>query len=528
MGRNLTLFQKGIVLISIPIAYQLLSLALFITIRQENTRVEGLAAQSREVKANAERVYRLVIDAQNGVRGYLLTGSGDFLTPYHAAVAELPGQMTAWSEGTADPGQQDRADEVISLIRQRLAELEQERGLQQSGRRDEAITHIKENGVQSRMSDVRRHMEGFLAEQDRLDRERSEAWWKTWRRQNRILVGAAVLTVLLAVAVNLLFSRTVDRRLQVVLGKALRQAGGQDAEPPLEGTDELAQLDQAYSRMAQAIRERSRELSTANESLRQSNRELEQFASVASHDLQEPLRKIEAFADRLKVYAAPGENTRVLEYVDRILASTRRMRTLITDLLTYSRVSTRALPFVHVDLGQVAREVLADLEERVKEADGRVEIGPLPALEADALQMRQIVQNLVGNALKFRRPGVASEVRLAGETTEDPGGPVAADRPGPWCRLTVTDNGIGFEDVYKERIFEVFQRLHGRGEYEGTGMGLAICRKIVERHGGRISAAGRSGQGAVFEVVLPMRQLMREGANGLQGAWKSDGADRGR
>jgi PAS domain S-box-containing protein len=263
-------------------------------------------------------------------------------------------------------------------------------------------------------------------------------------------------------------------------------------------------LCRAYEELEARVRERTTELAAANDALRRSNSELEMFASVASHDLQEPLRKIQAFGDRLqtKFAATLGEQGR--EYLERMLAAAGRMRTLIDDLLTYSRVTTKAQPFAPVDLARVAREVVSDLEGRVQQTGGRVELGELPTVEADPLQMRQLLQNLAGNALKFHRPAEPPVVRVWGEVTDGP--------PGPHCRLYVKDNGIGFDEVYLDRIFQLFQRLHGRHEYEGTGMGLAICRKIAERHGGSITAHSAPGQGATFVVTLPLAP--QAGVNG--------------
>jgi PAS domain S-box-containing protein len=243
-----------------------------------------------------------------------------------------------------------------------------------------------------------------------------------------------------------------------------------------------------------------RERLTATE-LRRSNEELEKFAYVASHDLQEPLRKIQAFGDRLRTKSAAALGEQGREYVERMLNSADRMRALINDLLTFSRVSTKPQAVAPVDLNGVVAGVLADLEERVTQTGARVSVGPLPTLEADPLQMRQLFQNLIGNALKFQRPGVAPEVTVVA-------GPVPGTAEECW-RIEVADNGIGFDDVYLDRIFQVFQRLHGRGEYEGTGIGLAVCRKIVERHGGAITARGRPGEGSAFIITLPARQADR-------------------
>ena len=230
--------------------------------------------------------------------------------------------------------------------------------------------------------------------------------------------------------------------------------------------------------------------------LQRSNAALDEFASVASHDLQEPLRKILSFGERLNASAGAvieGESRRHLE---RMLDAAARMRTLINDLLLYSQVSTRVHPFVPTDLAQIAREVIGDLETVIAEEGGRVEVGDLPVIEADPLLMRQLLQNLLGNALKYRKKDEPPVVRLSGSP--------AADRQ--W-RIMVADNGIGFNDVYAEKIFKMFERLHGKGEYKGSGIGLAICRKIAERHGGTIAATGAMGKGATFTITLPVKQV---------------------
>jgi PAS domain S-box-containing protein len=249
-----------------------------------------------------------------------------------------------------------------------------------------------------------------------------------------------------------------------------------------------------------------RTVRTRTELLERSNRDLEQFAYVASHDLQEPLRKIQAFSDRLARRNRDQISTDGVESLDRILASASRMRSLINDLLSFSRVTTKSLPFTEVNLDVVAREVLVDLEERIAEAHATVDLGDLPTLQADPLQIRQLLQNLLGNALKFRKPGEPARVEVAARLLGPSDGPTGKVSPGGWCELAVTDHGIGFEPEYADRIFQVFQRLHGRGQFEGTGVGLAISKKIVERHGGTIEAQGRPGDGATFVVCLPLRQ----------------------
>lgn len=228
--------------------------------------------------------------------------------------------------------------------------------------------------------------------------------------------------------------------------------------------------------------------------LEASNQELQDFASIAAHDLQEPLRKIHTFSDRLKVKHRESLNPEAQDYLDRMLSSTRRMQTLIDDLLTYSRVTSQAKPFSAVSLDEVVAEVLSDLEIRIEQTQAKVTVSALPSIDADRSQMRQLIQNLLGNALKFHKKDTLPSIQVNATVSNG------------LCELTVTDNGIGFDEKYLEKIFTIFQRLHGRLEYEGTGVGLAVCRRIVERHNGSITAKSTLGEGAKFIVKLPIAQ----------------------
>jgi PAS domain S-box-containing protein len=228
--------------------------------------------------------------------------------------------------------------------------------------------------------------------------------------------------------------------------------------------------------------------------LEQSNQELENFASVAAHDLQEPLRKIQSFSDRLATKYAQilGEG---LDYLERMGNAAGRMQCLIDDLLTYSRLRNQGRSFGEVDLNLVFKNVLSDLEVSIEKAHARISISELPNIDADVGQMHQLFQNLISNAIKFRHAERPCEVS------------VSVDTFGNYCVLVIRDNGIGFDEKYLNRIFNIFQRLHGRSEYPGTGVGLAVCRRIVDRHNGQITAKSMVGQGASFLVTLPMRQI---------------------
>ncbi len=233
------------------------------------------------------------------------------------------------------------------------------------------------------------------------------------------------------------------------------------------------------------------ELRNLNERLKASNQELEQFATIASHDMQEPLRKIISFSNILMDSAGNLDETQ-RENISRLNVATHRMKGMITDLLNLSKISTHGSAFSQVDLSQVAAEVLTDLEIQIRNADAQIELNPLPSVQGDVMQLRQLFQNLIANAIKFQKPGQKPHIRITGQKTDQ--GKV---------QISIEDNGIGFNELYARRIFRPFERLVGRSEYEGTGIGLAICEKIVARHGGEISVRSTPGEGSVFIITLP-------------------------
>lgn len=271
----------------------------------------------------------------------------------------------------------------------------------------------------------------------------------------------------------------------------------EDFNAELEGrvktrTKELEQTNKGLEREIKRRQKVEAELQEYSKNLARSNQELQDFAYVASHDLQEPLRKIRAFGDIVRAEYGNdlGEGT---EYLERMQNAASRMTTLIQDLLAFSRVSTRERVTESIDLNKIVRDVVVDLEWRIEELDGTVEVGDLPVVVADGTHMRQIFQNLIGNALKFHRADVAPVVKLSVCESDDPA----------MFTVCVEDNGIGFDERYLDRIFSVFQRLHGKDEYEGTGIGLAVVRKIVEQYGGTITATSKKNVGSIFKVSFP-------------------------
>ncbi|HKX39921.1 MAG TPA: ATP-binding protein, partial [Burkholderiaceae bacterium] len=248
------------------------------------------------------------------------------------------------------------------------------------------------------------------------------------------------------------------------------------------------ELERQNAQLREEIAARER----AQEALQRSNTELEQLAYVASHDMQEPLRMVASYLQLVAQRYQGKLDAEADEFIGFAVDGAKRMQALINDLLAYSRVGTKARPFAPTDCAALVDTAIADLRVAIAESGAQVTCGPLPVVMADAMQLAQLFQNLLGNAIKYRS-SAAPQVRIEAEQTS-----------AGWC-FAVHDNGIGIAPEYFDRIFVLFQRLHSRREYSGTGIGLALCKKIVERHGGRIWVESATGSGSVFKFTIPRR-----------------------
>lgn len=250
------------------------------------------------------------------------------------------------------------------------------------------------------------------------------------------------------------------------------------------------------------IAERTKELVQKNEELELRNHELQQFSWVVSHDLNEPIRKIQIFIKIIKDLYLKTDD-KAIDYVNRTIKSAERMQTLITDLLAYSRLSAQVKP-EKTDLNEVLQEVLSDFDYLIENKQAEIKTNELPTVDSIPSQMRQVFQNLIGNALKFSGNEQKPIIEITSEIIADKSFDSPTSPEGNFCRITVKDNGIGFDEIYLDRIFIIFQSLNDRQTYEGTGIGLAIAKKIIEKHNGLITAKSKQGEGASFIIVLPL------------------------
>lgn len=289
---------------------------------------------------------------------------------------------------------------------------------------------------------------------------------------------------------NAVFKRANDGSVHQVMGSFLDITERRKMEDALR---------RAHDELEVSVQERTAEL-------RWRNRELREFAYVASHDLQEPLRKIQTFGELLQNEAGETLSERAKDYLKRMRNAARRMQALVQSLLAYSRLSTGVSPYTSAELNEIVQKALDNLELKIEETGASITVEKLPRIETDPIQMIQLFQNLIGNALRFHHQNQTPWIRI--ESTSPLGSDTASSQ---YCEIRVQDNGIGFEEKYVDQIFRPFERLHGRHEYEGTGMGLAICQRIVERHGGRITAKSKPGKGTTFLITLPFVQKKETG-----------------
>ena len=451
-----------------------------------------------------QRLSAALVDQETGVRGFGLTGRPDFMEPYRsgadaerAAVGTLRTQAAAgrldpvaadldaverdaenWRTGYATPVlasvavAPDRGKDLFDRVRVSVGTLQA--------------------GLDTRRSAARGALNAAAANLTVLG----------------IAIAAVVVALLVAVAIGLRravlrpMSRLAAEVRAVVAGDVARQVTG-------TGPREITELGEDVEAMRLFIladldraRAANRRLDDQTRELERSNRDLEQFAYVASHDLQEPLRKVSSFCQLLQRRYGGQLDERADQYIEFAVDGASRMQQLINDLLAFSRVGRTTDGFGPVDLRALAEAVAAQLEPTRADADGKIVIRELPTVTGDTALLRQLLLNLIGNALKFHREGVPPMVALT------------AQRLGDEWEIAVTDNGIGIEPEYADKVFVIFQRLHGRDAYPGTGIGLALAKKIVEFHGGRIRLDGSDGHGTVVRVTLPV-DLEKEKEEGV-------------
>lgn len=431
----------------------------------------------------------MILSAESSQRGFLLTEIEEYLAPYTRAVKDLSDQIASVETlKTEIVGQQNLIDTLISLTREKMAELQQTVLLALDNKEKKAISIVKAGEGRDLSMEIR----GVFKQVIDSEVAHRENLYKDLEDVEQESVSIFIFSAF--TSAFLLLGMIALARINLNSQEKLRLS-----------------LEEQNLDLTQKVEERTQELTLYSEELARSNRELEDFAFVASHDLQEPLRKIRAFGDRLNSAYADELGDKGADYLMRMKNAAERMSALISDLLAYSRVTTRGKEFVDVDLSKIVSGILSDLEIAIEESDAKIEVDDLPIIQADPSQMHQLFVNLVSNAIKFRHAEKPPTIIFT-HTEEDIKDEVT-HITSAWNIFVIEDNGIGFEQEFAEKIFVPFQRLHARTDYKGTGIGLAICRRIAERHSGSISAVSKLGEGTVFTIKIPVNATLNKISN---------------
>jgi signal transduction histidine kinase len=425
-----------------------------------------------------EAIKAQLFRAESAQRGYVITAEELYLAPYNESVPKLRSLVKSLEETiSANPKQSERFNQIHRLVSEKLAEMDRTIELISQNKERSAHKLIGlDQGFQLSLKLIMLVEELQSDEYTLLNKNQ-----QTTYDNHEFMMWALLITNAagLCLAIAALYGTfRYSNRISNLYGE----------------------LAQANFELEEKVHLRTSALKRYSEELERSNRELEDFAFVASHDLQEPLRKIRAFSDRLvKKYSGElGDQGR--DYISRMYAASERMSRLIEDLLNFSRVSTKKREFESVDLNVIIQDAIDNLDFVISDRSAVITAGPFPVIEGDASQLRQVFSNLLSNSLKFTDPNTTPTISITSRNI----GEENAQEPNSVC-ITVSDNGIGFDERYKDRIFNLFQRLHGKDEYSGTGIGLAICRKIVGRHGGSIDVRSEIGKGTEFSIQLPIR-----------------------
>ena len=438
----------------------------------------------------ANDLNRALLDQETGVRGFTLTGQDDFLTPY------LDGQV-AEAQAVTD------VRNLLGDVNGRLSRIEDLARQWRSEYAEQAITAIKLSGpvvggagniergkvlfdqLRSEASALQSDISGLGREaRENLEQAATVVLW--------LVIGMGVLLVAVIGGLSLLLHRLLIAPLANLADHARQVANGDfEHEIDVDGPRETVQLGEDVNSMRRRIVQELETLETAKAELQRSNSELEQFAYVASHDLQEPLRKVASFCQLLQRRYGGQLDERADQYIAFATDGAKRMQVLINDLLAFSRVGRMTREQVVIDLNDLVRQVVDSYSDRVEETGATLDIAELPSVRGEASLLSAVFQNLISNALKFRGD-------------EAPVITIGVEQDGEMWKFTVQDNGIGIEPEYADRIFVIFQRLHPKDAYPGTGIGLAMCRKIVEFHGGTIWLRTDVDSGTCFEFTLPV------------------------
>lgn len=477
--------RKALLVVAVPVIFQLLLLLAIAAGYAATARDRRAEVRSREFISSIHGLQALLSDVESGVRGYAISGNAVFLERYDSAVAAVPSEFMRLRQLAEEHSDLSATHSLQHLAEQVLDVQEQNRRYVQAGAREFAIDRIESRAGKVRMDAFRAQATQMLNTHGIHDARRREHSARLGELAIILIIAAFLINLLIAAAAARFFTRNITERLKLLVENTARIPSGGALHPPQPGSDEIASLDQHFHEMAIALQE-------GRQQLEETNNDLESFSYSVSHDLRAPLRAIDGYAQMVEEDSGEviGEDGR--RHLAIVRNEAARLGRLIDDLLTFSRLGRRELTRSEIDMNVLVAETFKEVRRSSPpDLDVTLQVTTLPPASGDRILLRQVLINLIGNAVKFsqhtRAPSViVSAMEQEGETI-----------------YSVRDRGAGFDQRFATKLFGVFQRLHAEEEFPGTGVGLAIVRRIVERHGGRVWAESEIGKGATFYFTLP-------------------------
>jgi signal transduction histidine kinase len=443
-----------------------------------------------------DNIFSSLKDAEAGQRGYVITGKKEYLEPYYKEAGSIEEGLSTLRDMTVNnPQQQKRLDDIEPLVRVKLALLKKTIDMSRA-KAFRFASHIMQTGVDEVLTEqIRMKVANAREEEVMLLQERSTARRYASHRLVWAIVAGGSLSITLLLTAFLFLRREIGRRIKVEGELRSHQDGLENLVQ--KRTRDIVIANSLLTKEVAMRKHAEKDLKKAIEDLARSNKELDQFAAIASHDLQSPLRTVAGFVDILARDYRGKLDEKANEYITRVENGTRRMSGLLHDLYVYSRIGTQGKQLTTVDMAAVLNGAVDNLKEVIDGNTVAITSDELPYVEGDDTQLMQLLQNLIGNAIKFRKKDIAPTIRIS-----------VQHRDREWV-FGVHDNGIGIAPQFYDRIFEIFQRLHTSEEYPGTGLGLALCKKIVDRHGGRIWIESRPDDGSSFYFTVPASRTLQ-------------------
>jgi len=464
---------------TIVIGVIIINIVLAIKTIDELARTQKGLTNTGDVILSLDKLHILVLSAETGQRGYLLTENEEYLAPYKEALTLVANQIKKVEKlHSSIIGSQSKQTALLSLVEQKLMELTYTVDLALNDKEKRAIKTVMTGRGKNLYSDIKQYFDDL---QDTEVQHRNYLYKKldSIEKEAKFTFSISAITSFLLLIGMWVLIRVNNKNEQKY----------------------KYSLEQQNIKLADEVKIQTKELTLYSEELSRSNRELEDFAFVASHDLQEPLRKIRAFGDRLMTSHASSIDEKGQDYLQRMYNAAERMSNLISDLLEYSRINSRGKEFSKVSLEQVIKDVIGDLEIAIEESSAIINTSKLPEINGDVSQLNQLFLNLLSNAIKFRKNDIPPVIDIS--YRENSIFDEVLKTENLWYEIIIKDNGIGFSQEFEDKIFIPFQRLHARNQYKGTGIGLAVCRRIVERHGGIISVKSEVDSGTEFSINIP-------------------------